>query len=271
MRSYTPTARLAAGDTAMLDVDPRNAATMRELLDARAHLRQITWGTLVWGDRIAVSGTAAHPVLSCDQIDVVALCDSAGAWWPAFTGAVTVPESAMTLPLSSSTHYNVYAKVSTLGVLGFEVTTAGRDSSVYRTVGSEQRRFLGAFTTDASGNPIAGWARQRGTTFRQGAYSGGVVALAGGTDTVIAQVDLSPWVPPRATRVHLVVDLLADSGGVAVVLARAHGETFEHEIAAASTSQHIFAHVTLSVLTQSIDYRVNSHGTVSLIVTGWEE
>lgn len=270
-KPYTPTAHLGAADPAMPDGDASNAAPFRDLLDARAHLRQIAWGTLVWGGRIAVSGTAAHPVLSCDQIDVVALADSTGAWWPAFTGAVTVPESAMALPLTGPAHYNVYAKVSTLGVLGFEVTTAGRDSAVYRTVGSEQRRFLGTFTTDASGVPIAGWVRERGATFRQGTYTNGVRALAGGTDTSITQVDLSAFVPPRAARVHLVVDLTVDSGGAASAFARGHGETFEHEIASGVASTHVFAEVTVPVLAQLIDYRVGSHGTVNLLVTGWEE
>ncbi len=185
---YTPTARIPAGNPAMLDGPPQNAATQRDLFDSRAHLRQITWGTLVWGGRVAVSGTASHPVLEYDQIDVVALCDSAGVWWPAYGAADTVPESAMSLPLSSGTVYYLYAKVSTSGALGFEVTSSAPDSAVYRTVSAEQRRLLATFLTDGSGNPRPGWMRERGGTYRMTSATNLRVLQAGDATSRVEEI-----------------------------------------------------------------------------------
>lgn len=273
MRPYTPTAKIAAGDTAMLDVDPRNAATLRELLDARAHLRQITWGSLEWGGRIAVSGTAAHPVLACDQIDVVALSDSAGVWWPAYSGAVTIPESAMSLPLAPFTHYNVFAKVSTSGVLGFEVTTSAPDSAVYRTVSAEQRRLLASFVTDTDGIPRPGVARERGFTFR--ARTGDdLKALDAGHATSVTQVDLTTWAPARATVVHLVA-YLANGEASARILAygAAHGDGGLVPLVGAEASTNATAHVRLPLASRSIDYQAlgaTASSGLSLYVTGWE-
>lgn len=272
MRSYSPTAHLGAGDPAMPDGPAENAATERDMLDARAHLRQVTWGALQWGGRIMVSGTADHPVLACDQIDTVACCDSAAAWWPAFSGAVTIPESAMALPLAPFTHYNVFAKVSTSGVLGFEVTTSGLSSSVYRTVGSEQRRFLASFVTDTDGIPRPGIARERSFTFR--ARTGDdLKALDSGHASVSTQVDLTNWVPARATRVHLAMFMQNGDGAARTAYGCAHGDAGTVPMVAAEAGAATAGAASLPLASRSIDYVVlgaTSSLGLTLYVTGWE-
>lgn len=161
-----PTAQISATNPALPQGDPSNLATFRELLDNRVHLRNVGWGQITWTDRLAVSGTAAAPVVAVGAIEACALCDSNEVWRSYFTvgetplGAAHVEGGGS---LSASTAYHVYVWVDATAPAGpkfqisatppIEVATPAEVRAWKRTLLSNYR-FLGSFVTDGSGNPL---------------------------------------------------------------------------------------------------------------------
>lgn len=232
--TYTPSAKLSAGDPAMPDGPASNAAPAREVLDNRRHLRGSTWGQLVWNGRLDVSGTAASPVVKVGVIEAITLCDgngtSTGTWRPYFTASESTLGASHVEgggSLANSTHYYVYAYNDGTTTVAWQISTtpptdSGAPSVLLQWKRSETAnyRFLGSFVTDASGNPIKAYTT-RGRRVYLEAVPGGVSIADTGTSGYEA-LSLAALVPPHARVAVVDITLtgtatfrsVGDSGGM---------------------------------------------------------
>ena len=159
---FTPSPSIGASDPPLLDGPASNAATARELLNNRRHLRGATWGALTWSGRLVVGGSATAPSITVGAIEAVTLRDSTGVWRPYFTDAETPlgigDVEGAPASLTADTWHYVYAHDSAgSGSPHFQVsTTAPGTSLAWKNAGGTALyRYLGCFPTDGSGNPLA--------------------------------------------------------------------------------------------------------------------
>lgn len=287
---YTPTARLAAGDPKIPDGDPANAAIDRELADARRYLRGSVWAQLVWSGRAQVSGNAAAPVIAVGAIEAVTLCDVDGIWRPynynlagtaAAIGAGAIEGGGS---LASSSHYYVYAYNDGSTTVAFQVSATRPTTSGATTIAqawkrgqSANYRYLFAFATDSSGDPLPGVLAAGRWTYRSSACGGTDVVLSNGQATTWTAVDLSALVPPhaRVVRLRCKVERAAADSAVGLEL-RTPGDATAIEACLApnvSTSNtRADATIELVVPAQSIEYQLGAAVTfgATIAVLGWE-
>ncbi len=159
--AFTPSPSIGATDPPLPDGPAANAATSRELLNNRRHLRGATWGALVWSGRLVVGGTAAAPSITVGAIEAVTLRDSSGVWRPYYKDTETALGIAQVegapASLTADTWHYVYAHdAAGDGNPHFQVSTTAPGTSLAwkNAVGTALYRYLGCFCTDGSGNPV---------------------------------------------------------------------------------------------------------------------
>lgn len=167
--AYTPSPQIGATDPPLPDGPPSNAATHRELLDNRRHLRGATWGALAWNGRLRVTGTS-NTVFSVEVgvIEAVTLRDSNDVWRPYYTTGVSTLDlthvEGAPANLANDTFYYVYAWSDSAapGSVKFQISTdppteAGTPTvlRLWKRGQTANYRYLGWFRTSATGVPLA--------------------------------------------------------------------------------------------------------------------
>lgn len=155
------------GDDAFFDGGVAPLWPILQLALNRTHFaRGGVWGALRWNAKMAVSGTAAAPVVVVGPIDSAALADGNNVWRPYFTsGETTLGASHVEGggSLSTSTFYYVYAWSDSAAPANvkFQISTSPPTTNGTPTVRTGYKRgetknfrYLGCFPTDGSGNPI---------------------------------------------------------------------------------------------------------------------
>jgi hypothetical protein len=210
------------------------AAPLGPVLDrafSRAfYARAAVWGQLVWSGRLEVSGSAASPVVKVGPIDAVTLRatevrsgNNVQVWRPFYSATEATLGIAQVQgapgALSADTWYYAYAFSNGTGTLQWQISTTPPTESGTPTVlqqwkrGQEANyRFVGAFVTDGSGNPIP-------MVMANGRYT--YVApdvLHNDLNNVNADYSLAARVPPHA-KAALVRVLATSSDGAAIMRA----------------------------------------------------
>lgn len=221
---FSPTPQIGASDPSLPDGPASNAATHRELLNNRRHLRGATWALLAWSGRLRIAGTS-NTVFSVTVgvIEAVTLRDSNGVWRPYFTADETVLDlthvEGAPANLSNDTFYYVYAWSDSAapGAVKFQISTSPPTEVGTPTVlrlwkrgQTSNFRYLGCFRTNGSGTPLAMriergrylYDRSAGLgDFEIGSvYSGGTLAATA--------VSAAALVPPHVFRCAVTVSVL---------------------------------------------------------------
>lgn len=192
------------------DLDAAEIQTALQKLSRRVqHSRGAAWGTLAWTGTMAVSGTAAAPVVVLGAIESCPLRDSSNVWRPYYTtgestlGASNVEGGGS---LTADTWYYVYAWSDSAAptAVKFQISTTPPTTALLPTVprlwkrGEDANyRYLGAFYAGTSGDP-------RPVRCARGQYTYRASALAFPTinaDTVAiawADTSLVTVLPPHA-------------------------------------------------------------------------
>jgi len=208
---FTPSPSIGASDPPLLDGPASNAATARELLNNRRHLRGATWGALTWSGRLVVGGSATAPSITVGAIEAVTLRDSTGVWRPYFTddetplGIAAVEGAPGTL--SAGTWYYVYAHdAGGSGSPLFQVTTTAPSSSlVWKNAGGTALyRYLGCFPTDDTGKPVPLVAHRGRSVFLNAVLPGSSDSQS---DSAWHNLSLAAGVPPHARLAVLSVSI----------------------------------------------------------------
>lgn len=215
---FTPSAQLGASDPPLPDGPPSNAATHRELLNARRHLRGATWGALVWNERLRVSGSS-NTVFSVvvGPIEVVTLRDSGSVWRPYFTSGDTTLDlthvEGTPANLANDTFYYVYiwSDAAAAGSAKFQISTSpptevGTEAvrRAWKRGQTANYRYLGWFRTNGSGVPLAMHADR-------GRYLYALPAVLH-TVTATGLVSLAARLPPHVQRALLRASVTRASG-----------------------------------------------------------
>lgn len=222
--AYTPSPQIGATDPPLPDGPPSNAATHRELLNNRQHLRGATWAQLAWNGRLRVTGTS-NTVFSVEVgvIEAVTLRDSNSVWRPYYTTGVSTLDlthvEGAPANLANDTFYYVYAWSDSAapGSVKFQISTSPPTEVGSETVlrlwkrgQTANYRYLGCFRTNASGVPLAMRAERGRYLYDRSAgladfeigtvYNGGTLAA-----TAVSAV---AHVPPHVFRCSVTVSAL---------------------------------------------------------------
>ncbi len=212
--AFTPSPSIGATDPPLPDGPAANAATSRELLNNRRHLRGATWGALVWSGRLVVGGTAAAPSITVGAIEAVTLRDSSGVWRPYYKDTETALGIAQVegapASLTADTWHYVYAHdAAGDGNPHFQVSTTAPGTSLAwkNAVGTALYRYLGCFPTDSSGNPVPLVAHRSRYVYLNSILPG---VSDSQSNSAWHNVSLSVGVPPHARLA--VVSVSMDAG-----------------------------------------------------------
>lgn len=297
--SYTPSARLSAGDPALPDGPPQNAPLEREARDNRRYLRGATWGQFVWTGQASFAGTAASPVITVGVVEGVTLCTgngtSTGDWKPYFTTGVATlgigDVEGAPGALSNSTRYFVYAWSDGGGTVRWQISTSPPTESGTPTVlrfwkrgQTANYRYVCTFVTDSSGNPVPGSLCNGRYSYRGGATTDTIRVLNNGVATTWSTVSLTGLVPVTARRVRLWMLARRDASAASALTleVRTPGDTAPSAIVSApsvgtsDTTNDLHAEVDLDG-TATVEYQTVGGGAVAsgygarIFVVGWEE
>lgn len=223
--------RAAPGQVGGMETgDAPLGAVLDKAFSRSAFLRSAVWGQLIWSGRLEAGGTAGSPSIKVGPIDAVCLraaetrSGNSVDVWRAFlepaetTLGISHVEGAPG-SLSADTWYYVYARSVGTSTLGWQITTSPPTESGAPTVlrawkrgQTANYRFVGAFVTDGSGNPIP-------MVMANGRYT--YVApdvLHNDLNNVNADYSLAARVPPHA-KAALVRVLATSSDGAAIMRA----------------------------------------------------
>ncbi len=217
------------GDDAFFDGGVAPLWPIIQLALNRAHFaRGAAWANLNWNGKLAVSGTAAAPVVVVGVIDSVTLADSSNVWRPYFTGSETTLGASHVEgggSLSANTFYYVYAWSDAVasGSVKFQISATPPTSNGAPTVRLQYKRgetknyrYLGCFVTNGSGDPLVMRSVHGRYLYRRSAISAADLrALTGGVATSFTDVPLTKYVPPHARFVNL--ELLVTNSDTALV------------------------------------------------------
>lgn len=240
---YSPSPSIGADDPPLPDGPPSNAATHRELLNNRRHLRGATWAALTWSERLRVSGSSNTVfAVAVGVIEAVTLRDATGVWRAYFTTGETTLDlthvEGAPANLANDTFYYVYAWSDSAApsAAKFQISTSPPTESGTPTVlrlwkrgQTANFRYLGWFRTNATGVPLPMrvergrylYDRSAGLTdFEVGTvYSGGALSATA--------VSAAARVPPHIFRCSVTVSALptgdAFTAGVAVTIGGSGG------------------------------------------------
>lgn len=233
---YDSTTVLVPEDGDDLDAMQVEAA-LQKLSNRVQHTRGATWGTLAWSGTLAVSGTAAAPVVVVGAIESCPLRDASNVWRPYFTSGETTLGAAHVEgggSLSADTWYYVYAWSDSAAPssLKFQISTTPPTDVVLTKVPrlwkrgeTANFRYLGSFYAGTGGNPRPVRAARGQYVYRASALAFPAVfadvAAVGWTDTSLAAV-----LPPHARLATMRVRLEnLDLAGPALVEFRTKGDT----------------------------------------------
>lgn len=233
---YDATTILVPEDGDDLDAAQVEAA-LQKFSNRVQFARGATWGTLAWTGTMAVSGTAAAPVVVLGAIESCPLRDSNNVWWPYYTtgestlGAAHVEGGGS---LTADTWYYVYAWSDSAAptAVKFQISTTPPTTALLPTVprlwkrGEDANyRYLGSFYAGTSGDPRPVRCARGQYTYRASALAfpslfTDVVAV-GWTDTSLTAV-----LPPHARLATMRVRLEnLNVAGAALVEFRTKGDT----------------------------------------------
>lgn len=215
-------------------------AALQRLSNRVQYGRGAVWGSLAWTGTLAVSGTAAAPVVLVGAIESCPLLATDNVWRPYYTsGETTLGASHVEGggSLTGSTWYYVYAwsDAAAPTALKFQITTTPPTDASAATVPrlwkrdqAANFRYLGCFPTNTTGAPIplrktAGRVvyRRSGVASVEGLFSAnGLRALSrSGAQASPTAVDLRPAVPPHSRVASLSLTAIGDSAPDTATLA----------------------------------------------------
>jgi len=218
--AYTPSPQIGASDPPLPDGPAANAATHRELLNNRRHLRGATWAVLTWSRTLVVTSVSSSDfAVRVGPIEAVTLRDSANVWRPYFTAGETVLGLAHVEgapgALAADTWYHVYAwaDASSPGSVSWQISTTPPTDSGAPTVQllwkrgeAANYRYLGAFRTDSAGRPFGQTTIGGRTVYRRSQRanatdplaSNGHRALSVTSGASVTALDLAARIPLHA-------------------------------------------------------------------------
>lgn len=286
--AYTPTAQIATSNPAThADGDNGNATNfnrpLEPLLDARAFVRTLAPGLLLWRGLFAVDtgGSNSSFTVRFSPIEAVVLPDGSGTLF-VFEGTAaetTIGASKVESGgnLGNSTWYYVYAYRSSGGSLDYLISTTAPDVYLTFRNGAQTHRYLGCFVTDSSGAPIPMRAHKGRYLYQRSALANNQTRALN-TSTVAGSatnLSLAGQVPPHS-RVAMVQTQVTNSGGNSLLNLYTDGDTSDaalrHDNQDGITSTRWAEIVTSSA--QVVDYTLTiSAGTaVALVhVAGFSE
>jgi hypothetical protein len=234
--AYTPTAQIATSNPAThADGDNGNATNfnrpLEPLLDARAFVRSLAPGMLLWRGLFAVDtgGSNSSFTVRFSPIEAVVLPDGSGTLY-VFEGTAaetTIGASKVegSVNLSNSTWYYVYA-FRNAGSLDYLISTTAPDVYLTFRNGAQTHRYIGCFVTDSSGAPIPMRAHKGRYLYRRSALANNQTRALN-TSTVAGSatnLSLAGQVPPHS-RLAMVQTQITNSGGASLMLLYTDGDT----------------------------------------------
>lgn len=234
--AYTPTAQIATSNPAThADGDDGNATNfnrpLEPLLDARAFVRSLAPGMLLWRGLFAVDtgGSNSSFTVRFSPIEAVVLPDGSGTLY-VFEGTAaetTIGASKVegSVNLSNSTWYYVYA-FRNAGSLDYLISTTAPDVYLTFRNGAQTHRYIGCFVTDSSGAPIPMRAHKGRYLYRRSALANNQTRALN-TSTVAGSatnLSLAGQVPPHS-RLAMVQTQITNSGGASLMLLYTDGDT----------------------------------------------
>jgi hypothetical protein len=234
--AYTPTAQIATSNPAThADGDDGNATNfnrpLEPLLDARAFVRTLAPGLLLWRGLFAVDtgGSNSSFTVRFSPLEAVVLPDGSGTLFvfESTAAEVTIGASKVegSVNLSNSTWYYVYA-YRNAGSLDYLISTTAPDVYLTFRNGAQTHRYLGCFVTDSTGAPIPMRAHKGRYLYRRSALANNQTRALN-TSTVAGSatnVSLAGQVPPHS-RVAMVQSQITNSGGASLLLLYTDGDT----------------------------------------------
>lgn len=233
--AYTPTAQIATSNPAThADGDDGNATNfnrpLEPLLDARAFVRSLAPGMLLWRGLFAVDtgGSNSSFTVRFSPIEAVVLPDGSGTLYVFEGTAAETTIGASKIDgggnLSNSTWYYVYA-YRNAGSLDYLISTTAPDVYLTFRNGAQTHRYLGCFRTDGSGAPYAMRGHRGRYTYQNSATSDTVVYTTGGA-AAYGSLSLASFVPPHSRLARLRLELANTSASALASLAvRTPGDT----------------------------------------------
>lgn len=285
--AYTPTAQIASSNPAThADGDDGNATNfnrpLEPLLDARAFVRTLAPGLLLWRGLFAVDtgGSNSSFTVRFSPIEAVVLPDGSGTLFVFEGTAAETTIGASKIDgggnLSNSTWYYVYA-YRNAGSLDYLISTTAPDVYLTFRNGAQTHRYLGCFVTDSTGAPIPMRAHKGRYLYRRSALANNQTRALN-TSTVAGSatnVSLAGQVPPHS-RVAMVQSQITNSGGASLLLLYTDGDTSDaalrHDNQDGLTSTR-WAEVETSS-SQVLDYTLSisaGTATATLHVAGFSE
>lgn len=222
--AYTPTPQIGATDPPLPDGPPSNAATHRELLNNRQHLRGATWAQLAWSGRLRVTGTS-NTVFSVEVgvIEAVTLRDSNSVWRPYYTTGLTTLDlthvEGAPANLANDTFYYVYAWSDSAapGAVKFQISTdppteVGTPTvpRLWKRGQTANYRYLGWLRTNGTGVPVAAISTRGVCTL----LDEKVITQVAGGDVSGAALAVSAVAPPHAAGLRARVAFSVTGGAV---------------------------------------------------------
>jgi hypothetical protein len=235
--AYTPTAQIATSNPAThADGDDGNATNfnrpLEPLLDARAFVRSLAPGMLLWRGLFAVDtgGSSSSFTVRFSPIEAVVLPDGSGTLYVFESTAAEVTIGLSKVDgspgnLSNSTWYYVYA-YRNAGSLDYLISTTAPDVYLTFRNGAQTHRYIGCFVTDSSGAPIPMRAHKGRYLYRRSALANNQTRALN-TSTVAGSatnLSLAGQVPPHS-RLAMVQTQITNSGGASLMLLYTDGDT----------------------------------------------
>ena len=234
--AYTPTAQIATSNPAThADGDDGNATNfnrpLEPLLDARAFVRTLAPGLLLWRGLFAVDtgGSNSSFTVRFSPLEAVVLPDGSGTLFVFESTAAEVTIGASKIDgggnLSNSTWYYVYA-YRNAGSLDYLISTTAPDVYLTFRNGAQTHRYLGCFVTNSTGAPIPMRAHKGRYLYRRSALANNQTRALN-TSTVAGSatnVSLAGQVPPHS-RVAMVQSQITNNSGASLLLLYTDGDT----------------------------------------------
>lgn len=275
--------RPVAGEKAGMDTGPAPlAGILQTLADRAQYARGATWGLMVGGKVFAVAAGGSNTVfaVSLSAFEAMVAKDTDGVFWPRFTTADTTfalaDVESTPANLANSTWYYCYLGVNTDGSLRKQISTTGPGASgVWKSGAADLWRFVGAFPTDGSGNPLPLRRVGQKVLYQRSAIADASIlrVLNGGSSTSVVTRSCAAVVPPHA-RVATVRARVSRSGAAGLLSIATVGDSSGYQYFGVGTAGGLDesqADVLLDA-SQQFDYFVDNASTSATIwVVGWED
>lgn len=206
-------------------------AALQLLTDRVAFARTALEASLLWSGDFAVdpSGSLTSFTVRVGSILALALADSASTLRVGAAGATTIGVSKIegapgTLGAVARCWY-VYAFLTTLGAVDYEISLTAPDASRRIKGGDFTRAYLGCFRTTAAGAPLPGRKAAGRWVYRRSALASNETRVLNVSSTGgPSDLDLSALVPPHARVVTLALQVTGGDNGVVLSIA-CNGDT----------------------------------------------